>query len=124
MLTIEKRHDGVLYIVADGLLTTEDYTEFVPRFERLARPSNPMLIELGPSFTGWSLGGLWRDLKFDTEHQEQFGRMAILGDKTWEKWATEASNPFFPGEMRFFGKDERSQAEDWLCDASPGGGER
>ena len=123
MLTIDRGTDGVLYIFADGQLTTQDYANFVPRFEQLARLSHPMSIELGPNFTGWSLGGFWRDLKFDAEHAEQFGRIAILGDKRWEKWGTEASDPFFPGEMRFFGNDEKGQAERWLRGAFQEGGD-
>ena len=114
MLTVERRPDGVLLIAADGLLTTEDYAEFVPRFEQLAHLSNPVLIELGPNFTGWSLGGLWRDLKFDATHLRQFGRMAVLGDKQWEKWGTQASDLLFPGEMRFFERENRRAAEEWL----------
>lgn len=124
MLTVERRPDGVLLIAADGLLTTEDYAEFVPRFEQLARPSNPILIELGPNFTGWSLGGLWRDLKFDTRHGEQFGRMAVVGDKKWEQWGVELSNPIFPGEMRFFERGEEGRAEDWLRGAIQESGDR
>ena len=115
MLTIEKRPDGVLNIFADGQLTTDDYTDFVPRFEQLAQEGpSPMRIELGPDFSGWSVAALWRDLKFDYAHREQFGRMAVVGDKRWEKWGAELSNPFFPGEMRFFERGREAEAEEWL----------
>ena len=114
MLTIEERGDGILHIIADAQLTTEEYAEFVPRFERLATPAASILIELGPGFTGWTLGGLWRDFKFDVEHQEQFGRMAVVGDKAWEKWGTEASGIFFAGEVRFFERVRMGLAEQWL----------
>lgn len=116
MLTIEKRPDGILHIVADGQLTTEEYADFVPRFEGLADRPRPVLIELGPGFTGWTLGALWRDLKFDVEHREQFSRIAVVGDKEWEKWGTDASAPLFPAEMRFFEKGGASDAEAWLRD--------
>lgn len=122
MLTIERRPDGLLHIRADGQLTTEDYTEFVPQFERLAHPCSPMLIELGSGFTGWTLPDLWRDLKFDAAHGDQFGRMAVIGDKKWEKWGIEASDPFFPGEMRFFESDRREEADAWALGSSAGGG--
>ena len=115
MLTIEKRADGVLHIFADGQLTTEDYAGFVPRFETLAGEGpTAMRIELGPAFTGWSLAALWRDLKFDYRHREQFGRMAVIGDKRWEKWGTDLTNPLFPGEMRFFERGQEADAEEWL----------
>ncbi len=121
MLTVERRPDGILHIRADGQLTTEDYAQFVPRFERLAEPSSRMLIELGPDFTGWTVPALWRDLKFDAEHGDQFGRMAVIGDKKWEKWGVEASDPVFPGEMRFFEVDRRDEAEAWVSASSAGG---
>ena len=115
VLTIEKRADGVLHIIADGQLTTGDYVGFVPKFEMLAgKGPSPMRIELGPGFTGWSLAALWRDLKFDYRHREQFGRMAVIGDKRWEKWGTELTSPFFPGEMRFFEHGREAEAEEWL----------
>lgn len=117
MLTIEKWPDGILHIVADGQLTTEEYADFVPLFERLSDRPRPLLIELGPGFTGWTLDALWRDLKFDVEHRKQFGRIAVVGNKEWEKWGTEASAPFFPAEMRFFEAAERLQAEQWLQQA-------
>ena len=114
MLTVDLRLDGILHVRADGLLTTEDYVAFVPRFEHLAQGASPILIELGPGFTGWTLGALWRDLKFDVEHQRRFGRMAVLGEKRWEKWGAEASNLIFPGEIRFFEREVLDNALRWL----------
>ena len=115
MLTIERRADGVLHVFADGQLTTEDFEGFVPRFDALAGDwPRPMLVELGASFSGWSLGGLWNDLKFDFHHRQQFGRIAVLGDKFWQKRVTEAWNPLFPGEMRYFEAAKRDEAEQWL----------
>lgn len=121
MLTIERRSDGLLHMQIDGQLTTEEYAAFVPQFERLAGPSSPMLIELGPGFTGWTLPALWRDLEFDATHGDQLGRVAVVGDKKWEKWAVEASAPLFPCEMRFFESDRRDEADAWACATSAGG---
>ena len=115
MLTIDRRADGVLHIVADGQLTTEDFDGFIPRFDALAGEGpTPLVVELGPNFSGWSLGGLWSDLKFDFKHRRQFGRIAVLGDKPWQKRMTEVSNPVCPGEMRFFEGSQRDEAEHWL----------
>ena len=115
MLTIDRRSDGILAIYADGQLTTDDYADFVPRFETLAQGGpTPMRIELGPAFTGWSVPALWRDLKFDYRHRGQFGRTAIIGDKRWEKWRTELTDPFFAGAVRFFDLSRSDEAEQWL----------
>ena len=108
--------DGLVRIKAGGTLDSTDYDEFVPQFERVAarEPGTvPMVIELLPDFSGWDLGGIWRDLKFDAKHKDSFGRIAIVGDDKWEEWGTKLSNPLFRAEMKFFAPSERSAAETW-----------
>lgn len=109
--------DGVLHIVAGGKLKASDYDRFKPFFERIAAQEGavPMLIELAPDFSGWDVGGLWQDLKFDVKHKDWFGRIAILGDKKWEEWGTKLSDPIFASaEMHFFAPEERNDAENWV----------
>lgn len=119
MLTIEKPSDGVLRIFADGQLTTDDYAGFVPRFEQFARQGPvPLRIELGPDFSGWNLAVLWRNMKFDQTNEEQFGRIAVIGDSRWEQWGTELTDPASSGQMRFFERGQESLAEEWLLSES------
>lgn len=110
--------NGVLHIVASGELEAEDYDRFIPLFEKVAARTPrtvPMLIELTPDFSGWDMGGLWRDLKFDMRHKDKFGRIAIVGTKKWEEWGTKLTNPLFPDtEMKFFEPAERDLAEAWV----------
>ncbi|MEN3972886.1 STAS/SEC14 domain-containing protein [Sphingomicrobium sp. XHP0235] len=115
MLALNEEN-GLLRIRAGGRLETEDYDRFVPQFERIAErePGTvPMVIELAPDFSGWDLGGIWRDLKFDVRHKDSFGRIAILGDSKWEEWGTKIFDPLFRAEMKFFDPSERRAAEDW-----------
>tara|TARA_R110002049_G_scaffold72267_2_gene186441 strand:+ start:3875 stop:4255 length:381 start_codon:yes stop_codon:yes gene_type:complete len=109
--------NGLIRIRASGTLKSSDFDRFVPLFERIAAlepRSVPMLIELAPDFSGWELGGLWRELKFDVKHQDKFGRIAIVGDKNWQEWGTKLSNPLFPSaDQRFFGPAEIDTAETW-----------
>ena len=116
MLTV-KVEEGLLWIRAGGRLEDEDYDRFVPQFERIAErePGTvPMVIELAPDFSGWDLGGLWRDLKFDVRHKDSFGRIAIVGDSKWEKWGAKIFDPLFRAEMKFFPASERAAAVDWV----------
>ena len=112
-----KEENGLLWIRAGGRLEDEDYNRFVPQFERIAEREAgtvPMVIELAPAFSGWDLGGLWRDLKFDVRHKDCFGRIAIIGDSKWEEWGTEMSSSLFRAEMKFFQPSQRSHAESWV----------
>ena len=47
-------------------------------------------------------------------YQRQFVRMAVVGEKFWEKWGTEASNLIFPGEIRFFEEEALTDALTWI----------
>lgn len=116
--------NGLVRIKASGTLKSSDVDRFVPLFERVAarQPhSVPMLIELAPNFSGWDLGGLWRDLKFDVKHGDKFGRIAIVGDKAWQEWGTKLSNLLFPSaEMRFFDPTDIDAAAAWVLDTRGG----
>lgn len=113
--------NGLVRIRASGRLESSDFERFVPLFERIVArepKSVPMLIELSPDFSGWDLGGLWRDLKFDVKHKDMFGRIAIIGNKAWQEWGVKLSDPFFPSaEIRFFDPTEAGSAEVWLRSA-------
>lgn len=116
MLRIEERA-GLITITAGGTLESADYDRFVPIFERIAAQKAgtvPMLIVLMSDFSGWDLGGLWRDLKFDVKHKNSFGRIAIVGDRKWQEWGTKLFDPLFRAEMKFFATAERGAAQSWV----------
>lgn len=116
MLKIDE-DDGLVRIHAGATLDGLDYEDFVPRFERIAgrTPGTvAMLIELAPDFSGWDLGGLWRDLEFDVRHKDSFGRIAIVDDSKWEDWGTKIFDPLFRVEMEFFPRSQCQRAEKWV----------
>ena len=116
MLRIEERA-GLITITAGGTLESADYDRFVSIFERIAAQKAgtvPMLIVLMSDFSGWDLGGLWRDLKFDVKHKDSFGRIAIVGDRKWEEGGTKLFDPLFRAKMKFFTTAERGAAESWV----------
>jgi hypothetical protein len=118
MLTMETDDSGIVLIRASGRLSKADYDRFVREFERIARARGPvrMLIQL-EDFHGWDLPALWEDLKFDTTHQNDMGRVAIVGDKAWQEWGTRLSKPFFKAEMRYFDHDKAADARAWLTES-------
>ncbi|BBC71649.1 STAS/SEC14 domain-containing protein [Erythrobacter sp. LQ02-29] len=116
--------DGLVRIRASGTLAGSDFDRFVPVFESVSgrKPGRiPMIIELASDFSGWDVGGLLRDLKFDARHHDAFGRMAIVGLKEWEKWGTNLIASLFPfGEMEFFELADMHEAEAWARNKSRG----
>ena len=112
---METDDSGIVLIKASGRLSKADYDRFVPEFERIARARGPvcMLIELD-DFHGWDLPGPWEDLKFETTHQNDMGRVAIVGDRGWQEWGTRLSKPFFRAETRYFNREQAAAARAWL----------
>src|SRR3974390_3143755 len=91
----EKNSGKVLEVQVSGKLTHEDYKHFVPEFERLvkAQGKNRVLFEMA-EFHGWKSGALWDDIKFDLKHFSDIERLAMVGDKRWEKGMSVFCKPF------------------------------
>jgi len=80
-VTKEELEGGnILRVRVTGKLTSQDYLEFAPDFERLVRQHGKLrlLVELR-DFHGWDAGALWQDVKFDLKHFNDIERVAILG---------------------------------------------
>ena len=45
---------------------------------------------------------------------KKINKMAVIGDKTWEKWITNLAEPFYSIEAKFFDPDDIKAAWKWL----------
>lgn len=100
---------------AVGRLTHDDYQSFLPKLEDLLEKEGriSVLLEL-ENFHGWDMEAAMDDYRFGMKHQDSFERIAIVGDKRWEKWIAVLSKPFVDADVRFFAADEMDQAWDWV----------
>src|SRR5438045_173675 len=77
----------VLAFQMSGKLHDEDYKKFVPMIDdAVAREGKVRLLALFKDFHGWDMHALWDDIKFSTTHCTKIERIALVGEKTWEKW--------------------------------------
>lgn len=114
MLRIEHLNENrVLTLTAGGRLTKEDYEQALPKMEELLEKHGRLrfLIKL-ENFSGFEPAALWEDLRFDFKHRDEYGKIAIVGDKKWEEWGTKISKPFFESEVKFF--EDEDKAEAWV----------
>ena len=123
MIQIEHDRSEYLVIRAGGTLSKQDYEAAVPEIEnalrqRAGRPLRVLILLEG--FRGWEIDALWQELKFDMRHNDDFGRIAVVGDSRVQEWGTKLSKPFFDAELRYFDEAEREAAEAWLS-VAPGG---
>jgi ubiquinone/menaquinone biosynthesis C-methylase UbiE len=111
-----ERNDGkILEVHANGRLTHSDYRRFVPQFERLVdRLGKIRILFEMEEFKGWKAAALWDDLRFDWKYYSSIEKLAIVGDKRWQKWMSGVCRPFTTAEIRYFDRTEISGAQTWI----------
>ncbi len=77
---------GTLEVQVGQKLTHDDYQHFVLAFERLVKQHGKIRVLFQMSdFHGWDAGAVWADIEFDLKHFGDIERLAMVGDRKWEK---------------------------------------
>jgi len=100
-----------------GTLHDTDYKTFVPLIDAAAATGKVRLLAQFHDFHGWDMHALWDDLQFSTTHCTKFDRIALVGDKAWEKWMAKICAPFTMAKIRYFDAAAVDAAWAWLAEA-------
>src|SRR3974390_312578 len=112
---IQMNSDQALGFKMSGKLHDEDYQKFVPIVDAaIAKHGKVRLLAQFHDFHGWDLHALWDDIKFSATHCTKIKRVALVGDRTWEKWMAAICKPFTMATVRFFDATEIEAAKAWL----------
>jgi hypothetical protein len=111
----EKNGGKLLEVRVSGKLVHEDYQRFVPEFDRLVEEHGKIrvLFEM-VDFHGWQAEALWDDAKLGMRHYSDIERLAMVGDRKWEKWMSVVCRPFTTARIRYFDREEIHEARAWL----------
>lgn len=111
----EKDKGNVVEVAVSGKIVHEDYAHFVPGFERLIKQHGKIrILFYMVDLHGWTAGALWDDIKFDPKHFSDIERLAMVGDKKWEKAMSVFCRPFTTATIRYFELNEIDEARAWL----------
>ena len=107
----ESNGGKVLEVQVTGKLTHEDYQSFIPEFERLLKEHGKIrvLFEM-VDFHGWEGAAMWDDIKFDVKHFAGIERLAMVGEKKWQKGMSKFCHPFTTARIRYFDRTAASEA--------------
>ena len=101
-----------------GKLHDEDYKTMVPLVDaEIAKDGKINILAQFHDFHGWDAKALWDDTKFSTTHCGKIRRVALVGEKTWEKWMAVVCKPFTMAKIRYFEAAELEAAKAWLAEA-------
>jgi hypothetical protein len=114
-LSLSPEH--VLGFKMSGKLHDEDYKTFVPALDAaIGKHGKVSLLAWFHDFHGWDLHALWDDIKFSTTHCTKIDRIALVGEKTWEKWMAKICKPFTMAKIQYFDEKEIEKAKAWLAE--------
>ena len=109
--------DKVLGFKLSGKLHDADYKTFVPLVDEAGKAGKVRLLAQFHDFHGWDVKALWDDIKFSTTHCTKIEKIALVGDKTWEKWMAKVCQPFTMAKVQYFDAADIDKAWKWLQEA-------
>ena len=113
--TIETGSPKVVGLKLSGKLHDEDYKQFVPKMETILTAEGKVrLFVQFEDFHGWDMHAAWDDFKFALKHYSDFERIAMVGDRKWEKWMASFCKPFTKAKVKYFDRSEVDAAWKWL----------
>ena len=115
MIEIQERIEDVLVLEVRGKIGIEDTRQVVPALEWAFREHGRVsLIVRLERFNGWTAGAFLQDLRFELRHRGDFGRVAIVGERRWERLVTRLGGWLLAGEVRFFPRTQEAAARSWV----------
>jgi hypothetical protein len=114
-IRLEENGIKIVFLTFREKLTRGDYALFVPQLENLMDKEGTIrvLVEF-QDFQGWTIGALWEDTKFGAKHFNDIDRLAVVGDREWEKYLATFIKPFTKATVRYYDKSEKEEAKSWL----------
>ena len=114
----------ILHVRLSDKLAREDYESLMPAFERLIEQHGKLRILLEmDEFHGWTAGALWEDIKLDFKHFNDVERIAMVGDKAWQKGMSVFCKPFTTATIRYFEHSQIGEAREWIGEGVEAGNE-
>lgn len=115
IILTERNGGKLLEVEVTGKLAHEDYKVFVPEFERLLKANGKLrVLFVMKDFHGWNGAAVWDDIKFDVKHFADIERIAMVGDKAWEKGMSVFCRPFTTAKLHYFDLSELTAARSWV----------
>ena len=100
---------------AIGVITATDYLKLEPEVRDLVEKEGNVNMLIDLTDFEWEKLETWlQDLEFGIEFHKKIQKLAIVGNRTWEKWIAHLARPFYARNVKFFHSDNIDKAWAWL----------
>lgn len=115
---LEQSSDNTLGYKVSGTVVKDDYEVLTREVQALVDRVGDINMLLDLTEFHWEKVSAWgADLKFGHDYHKKITRMAIVGDKKWQKWVTHLAAPFYAGEAQYFDAEDTESAWAWARNA-------
>jgi hypothetical protein len=98
-----------------GTITKDDYGQLVPEVEALLQEEDSICMLLDMTPFKWEKVRAWgSDWRFGRDYHKKITKLAVVGDKKWEKWLTSIADPFYAQDAKYFRSADMDAAWAWL----------
>lgn len=119
---LDLTHNNIIATKANDLLGINDYEKIHPLIHNIINTGNKVrwYFEMDNNSILDSTG-FWEDGiieinygKMDFTHSDDLEKIAIVGNKKWEKWMRAVMEPFSKAIVMYFDLPDREKAIDWI----------
>ena len=108
---------SLICIKVFGKLTDSEYRNFIPRVESVINDFGSIKLYVDMlDMDGWEWRVAWDDFAFGIKHWNEFTKLALVGDKRWERFSAQVADKINKAEVQFFSRQEIVKAMIWIKD--------
>lgn len=112
---LDRSHDNVLGYKLIGTIGESDYEVLGADVTAAEAEHDSVLLLMDLTGFKWEKVTAWDDdWRFGRDHKESIVKLAIVGDKRWQKWLTKLADSVYAQEASFFDEAEADAAWAWL----------
>ncbi len=113
MYTLDTKHDGQTAILdVRESMTAKEYEKLKGELEPLFQKHTKLDLVIDVSgLSAMSLGAMGRDLTYTLKHFNDFRRVAVVGDSTWQAWLAKLGDALPNIEAQYFGTSSKTGSE-------------
>ena len=116
MIKILPESKGSLICVkVSGKLTDAEYKNFIPYAESIIKEFGTIKFYVDMlDLDGWEWRVAWDDFAFGIKYWNNFSKLALVGERRWEKFSVLVVDKIHKADVRFFDGENSRAALIWI----------